>query len=446
MSLKHISVLLLTTMVLSTSSVLAQNEDMNLRELYQLCSRFPYNSRCEGLDIPIPLDERMGEEASCVLRNGLLRESGACKVAIANHQLILYIETGERVEFLDNRRGTLEITIPMDQIFAQNYQIWSRVHRLEFGFIVESSPDQENLTNFLTLLTNEASGTALKDQLDMPSLFAERLSQLVLPVPALSSETNATLSEQVQRLLETKACVRCNLSGADLATADLEDANLEGANLQGANLQGANLEGAYLVGANLSDANLTEANLGSVNFTFAILQNAVLDKADLKAANFQGADLQGISLQEARLIAPAFLYQANLENADLRNARLEGANLESANLTGADLTDANLSDISVELSGIPGNDYEFGEQLLDAFIGLPIFALSERGVEFNTNLRSANLSNANLSGVDLEEASLIDANLSGANLTGAELNKTDLTGANLCNATMPDGSISDQEC
>ena len=36
-------------------------------DLFQLCSKFPFNSRCEGYDAPIPLDNRLGEEAKCLL-------------------------------------------------------------------------------------------------------------------------------------------------------------------------------------------------------------------------------------------------------------------------------------------------------------------------------------------------------------------------------------------
>ena len=60
----------------------------------------------------------------------------------------------------------------------------------------------------------------------------------------------------LQKLLATNSCVKCDLSGADLRKAELSNANLQGANLNKANLWRANLENANLDGCSLEDANL----------------------------------------------------------------------------------------------------------------------------------------------------------------------------------------------
>ena len=83
----------------------------------------------------------------------------------------------------------------------------------------------------------------------------------------------------VDKLKETNACVKCDLSGADLRVANLVDADLTRADLVDADLTGANLTGAYLTGADLTEANLTRADLTEAN----------LNKAFLKGANFDGA-------------------------------------------------------------------------------------------------------------------------------------------------------------
>ncbi len=54
--------------------------------------------------------------------------------------------------------------------------------------------------------------------------------------------------EQVQKLLDTNACMNCDLQGADLRGAHLIGADLRNANLAGADLYEANLEGADLTG------------------------------------------------------------------------------------------------------------------------------------------------------------------------------------------------------
>ena len=51
----------LCTALTKVSPILvASAEEVDLEELYQLCSSFPYNSRCEGFDIPVILDNQPG--------------------------------------------------------------------------------------------------------------------------------------------------------------------------------------------------------------------------------------------------------------------------------------------------------------------------------------------------------------------------------------------------
>lgn len=448
---------LLIAGVLASSLValpsVAENQEID-RELYQLCSQFPLNSRCAGFKIPIPLDSRKGEEAVCAFHTGKKPKTEKCKITTTDRSLTIYIEEGKKIEFLNDIRATAEIKVPLDRVFASNYQIWNRIHRIEFGYLIQSESESSNRTNFLAILGNEKVANSLKSQLKMPPISPEMLS--LGKVRREKTESSSDTSAQVKQLLETKQCVRCNLQGADLSSANLKGANLEGADLQGANLQKAKLEGAYLVGANLEKANLTQANLSGVNLALSSVSEAILEKADLSAANLQGVSLAKANLQGAKISAPAMLQNADLSNANLKNANLEGAMLVSANLEGADLQGADLGDTSVKLSGIPGN-YSSGEMALDAFRttlsilggnfgGIPSFNAKDHPVKFDTNLRGANLKNANLTGVDLEDASLVDANLSGANLKDAKLNGTDLTGANLCRATMPNGLQNNQGC
>ena len=65
----------------------------------------------------------------------------------------------------------------------------------------------------------------------------------------------------LDKLLETKECKGCDLSGALLYGEDLSGADLRGANLLAAQMPGANLSDANLSGANLHQADLTNANL-----------------------------------------------------------------------------------------------------------------------------------------------------------------------------------------
>jgi hypothetical protein len=69
----------------------------------------------------------------------------------------------------------------------------------------------------------------------------------------------------------------------------------------------------------------------------------------------------------------------------------------------------------------------------------------------NAILQEANLENAQLFQAELKGADLISANLKNADLRLADLTDATLTGANLegakfCNTTMPDGTLSNQDC
>lgn len=65
----------------------------------------------------------------------------------------------------------------------------------------------------------------------------------------------------LQQLTNTRSCVGCDLSGADLAGWTLSKSNLGGSDLSGASLYKANLAEANLTGANLQDSDLSGANL-----------------------------------------------------------------------------------------------------------------------------------------------------------------------------------------
>lgn len=122
---------------------------------------------------------------------------------------------------------------------------------------------------------------------------------VLLATTNLSSIATAENLQHIQKLLSTKQCQQCELSGAglvladlggaQLSRADLTRANLSGANLSGADLTGANLTGASLNGANLTGANLSGANISSADLRGAYLGNAKLFGVNLNTAYVQGA-------------------------------------------------------------------------------------------------------------------------------------------------------------
>ena len=103
---------------------------------------------------------------------------------------------------------------------------------------------------------------------------------LLLTPFCLAAPAKAKNPDSVKRLLETKECSKCDLSGADLSGMNLSFAILVDANLKGASLKGTNLSHADLTRANLSQADLRQANLSQ-----AYLTNANLDQTNLIGAS-----------------------------------------------------------------------------------------------------------------------------------------------------------------
>ncbi|MEM9266485.1 MAG: pentapeptide repeat-containing protein, partial [Cyanobacteria bacterium P01_F01_bin.13] len=275
---------------------------------------------------------------------------------------------------------------------------------------VETPDAAGHRSNILRVTATEEFGAYLLEQLGKGEIGTIH-NTLTTP--------SAVVDDPRQQLIETNACIRCDLRNADLSGLDLDKANLEGAILADANLAGADFSGAYLVGADLNGATLTATDLSRAKLGLANLSGATMDAVDLHAASLPLANLQ----------------DATLPKAKVGGAHLAGANLANVNLSEADLT-------------------EFTSTGFIPFLGLQRFRLY-------TNLRGADLSGSVLTMADFDDAVLADAKLMGADLTGANLNDvalrgTDLTGATvadealseaqLCGATMPSGEVFTEGC
>ncbi len=150
---------------------------------------------------------------------------------------------------------------------------------------------------------------------------------LILLLFFLSGELFAYKNSDLKKLKNTKKCIKCDLSGANL-----QYTNLSGSNLNKANLSKANLSKANLNKANLSETNLNKANLRRADLTGVDLRNANLKSAKLTATDLTGAILSGAILTGA-ILSWAKLVDGDLTGADLRGANLTGTNLKNAKLT-----------------------------------------------------------------------------------------------------------------
>jgi uncharacterized protein YjbI with pentapeptide repeats len=451
---------MMTVPLLATSLVLgshmpAQAVERNQRELYILCTRSPYNSRCEGQDWPTLMDDRPGATSNCAFLRGEFDEMDTCKVNLEPTAVVIYREIGDPIPELEGQRDTIAIEIPVSQIFAVNTRLWSVRNNglltawsdddkasLSLSYVssdgdrsAEDTGDRSNMyrTNVLTFFTDAEAGFTFSDQLMQvaPTSRAESVATQI------ATPTTPVAGAAIEQLKETGDCPRCDLRNADLSEADLDEANLEGANLEGANLAGADLSEAYLIGANLNQANLTAADLSVARLTLATLVGANLQEANLASADLQWADLRSANLSnvEAEL---SIMQEINLSQANLREADLEGVNLMRANLEGADLSAADLSvKAPSQLSSFSGGALGLGVSLL---LG------ASTTYRFVTDLSGANLRSVNLTDANLEDVVFRNADLAGANLTNINLEDTDLSAANLCGTLMPDGSQSNQGC
>ncbi|NJO41499.1 MAG: pentapeptide repeat-containing protein [Cyanobacteria bacterium CRU_2_1] len=140
---------------------------------------------------------------------------------------------------------------------------------------------------------------------------------------------SAIKQHRVNRLLQTRACPDCDLSGANLARLDLEGVNLEAANLEGANLQGARLGYANLERANLKDANLVQADLGCAMYSLRIQADEESGDVDVQMDDRLPANPQEMPLgfnfstdSQGASLSLNFGGCADLEGADLQGARM----------------------------------------------------------------------------------------------------------------------------
>ncbi|MEM9772197.1 MAG: pentapeptide repeat-containing protein, partial [Cyanobacteria bacterium P01_D01_bin.73] len=159
-------------------------------------------------------------------------------------------------------------------------------------------------------MINSATNTAAIPQNygRSPSLFSRSIrfgttmAGTVLSAWLWGTVANSAIAadpQDLETLLQTNACVQCdlrdaglvygNLQGADLRGADLRGANLSRANLRYADLRGANLEGAALFGADLSSAQLQSARMGGSDLREAMLYGADMTNTDVRQTLLTGA-------------------------------------------------------------------------------------------------------------------------------------------------------------
>lgn len=270
----------------------------------------------------------------------------------------------------------------------------------------------------ITSLNDYKSGDSLK-------------SQIVFIQPDMEEAFNRGGGEgqvdfdpnQLNQLIRTNSCPRCDLRNVDLHSKDLRRANLSNADLRNADLRSVNLRYSDLRNADLTNAYLTDGY-----FDVAFMAGVTLRRASLDQTNFEGADLRNANFEGANLrnanFNGTYLVNAKLTAADLMSAKFNYSNLSNANLT---LVVAYLADFrNANLNNAILNNGNFRQSNFD-------YANLKNASLDNAQMILVTFRNAKLTWANLTWTRFDSANLSSADLSFSNFNHTTLSHANLCN-------------
>ncbi|HLP87671.1 MAG TPA: pentapeptide repeat-containing protein [Nostocaceae cyanobacterium] len=318
------------------------------------------------------------------------------------------------VQMLQDNNIVSETKIPFQNIFAKNFRTWGSNEGKNFQYAeiyltyaMESENDIGNRSGYLKIVTRDNTQFLLIFLAIIERIDTSTNKILVRAKLSSGEDSQATTnkSETIKKLLKTKVCIRCDLSGVDLQSADLNDVNLEGANLQGANLTKVKLNRAYLVGANLDGANLSYAELNDSHLPIASLVRVNLERSKMHNSSLNNANLEG-----------SILRKISFDSNNLRGTDLQYANMKNTDLTGSDIRGVNMMSANLENS-----------IMIDTNLNTTFVRRHETGYKLTTNVQAANFK--------------------GANLKGADIRGVNIDQAFVCSTTiMPDGSKSPNSC
>ncbi|MBD2517601.1 hypothetical protein H6G93_22005 [Nostoc sp. FACHB-973] len=91
-------------------------------KLYQLCSRFPLNSQCQGYETPISLGNRSGKTGNCIFKKNEVENRGLCKITVNETGITIYQETGKKLEIINDQKPTRTIEISATSVSGIEYR------------------------------------------------------------------------------------------------------------------------------------------------------------------------------------------------------------------------------------------------------------------------------------------------------------------------------------
>jgi hypothetical protein len=91
-------------------------------DLYQLCSSFPYNSQCNGYEIPIALADRPGQIGRCLFKEEEKEQGGDCKVVGEESEITIYQEVEGKLKVLKDQSPTRVVKLTRPQMGRFEYR------------------------------------------------------------------------------------------------------------------------------------------------------------------------------------------------------------------------------------------------------------------------------------------------------------------------------------
>ncbi len=211
--------------VMSSRAIAA--ESLNEEQLYQLCSRFPYNSRCEGYVAPVALKTRSGQEGRCTLTLEGTAKTENCKFMLDQNSLTVYYEVGEGLTVLEGQKSTRSLTLKTDQLRALsareeiNHKTGERVAKtLLFGvsglFMTQSEKLLEISLDYNPVATEGTevteSGSTESGSAESGSAESELTESLETPTAVLKILTEREWGFDLKRQLEQASGLTATLA------------------------------------------------------------------------------------------------------------------------------------------------------------------------------------------------------------------------------------------
>lgn len=243
--------------------------------------------------------------------------------------------------------------------------------------------------------------------------------------------------DDLNTLLTTNKCVKCNLEKVQLIDKNLPGADLSYARLGGSFMNRVNLSGAIFFHTDWDRAGANDCTFSNAVFTFTVLNNTSFGGGDFRHAVFQrlnwgrtyfvGSDMRYVTLDSGS-------GEGNMDNCDLSYATISNLDLR-------DLSAEHIKLIGATFSNVHIYNVFFGNSFMDSakFINNTYF---QQSTLRNTKFRYATFTKFRGDGSvfddsDFTGARLTDVGFSGATLRAATLinsiwNNVDVNAVNMC--------------